>query len=65
MAWLKILAAITVFGIAVVVGGAGVRLAALAGDIAVVVVTGVLVGLLVVVGLIAAKSRRWLANPYW
>lgn len=60
--WLVVLA---LFLIATAVGGAVARVAMLFTQLQALIVILLLAGLLVLVGASAAKSGRWLANPYW
>lgn len=65
MSWMEAAAALAVFVIAVGVGGAVVRLSGLVTDLSIGIVTGLIAVALLGVGIGAAKSRAWLANPYW
>ena len=60
--WVTILA---LFLIAIGIGGAVARLAVLFGQLRALVVVLLVVVVLIAVGVTAAKSGRWLANPYW
>ena len=69
MHWTKPLAAVVALGIALSAVGAVVTLVTepLASNLATpaIVVLALVVVSLVVAGAAAAKSRRWLSNPYW
>lgn len=65
MAWSKYATVLAVFVVAVTVGGAAVRVGILATETRALVVLGLIAALVVLVWIAAAKSRRWLANPYW
>lgn len=60
--WLVVLA---LFLIATAVGGAVARVAMLFTQLQALIVLVLVAVILVLVGASAAKSGRWLANPYW
>lgn len=60
--WLVVL---SLFLIATAVGGAVARIAFLSSSLQALIVMGLIAAILIAVGVGAAKSRRWLANPYW
>lgn len=56
---------VAILAIAVLAGGAAVRIGALAGDERAIVVVSFAIGVALVAGVVAARSRPRLDTPYW
>lgn len=67
MEWTKPLTILVVVGLAGFVVGALIRLltSELVTDVRAQAVLALLIALVLVVSVIAARSRQWLAGPYW
>ncbi|MFB6353012.1 MAG: hypothetical protein ABEJ92_02900 [Halobacteriales archaeon] len=65
MDWLRPITVVSLLAVAVIAGGAGVRLAVAVGDPAIAASAAVVALFLLVSVVRGARGRRWRRNPYW